>query len=160
LQHLQGDDTYFEQAARGSERAFLSRVGFLHQAHCQERVLPVQIPTTCILSPSQAAPDHGVFGEEQGLKPGSGAGADYMWVLDPIDGTKSFITGKHTRPTLWVLILGNYLLGEVIGCGHRFSQRTMGIASLEESSRKPAVVGQMHCNKHQPSQLACCLVCK
>lgn len=41
----------------------------------------------------QVVPEHGVFGEEHGLKFGSGAGADYMWVLDPIDGTKSFITG-------------------------------------------------------------------
>lgn len=43
--------------------------------------------------PAQVVPEHGVFGEEHGVKRGSGAGADYMWVLDPIDGTKSFITG-------------------------------------------------------------------
>lgn len=42
-----------------------------------------------------AVPEHGVFGEEHGIKHGSGAGAKYMWVLDPIDGTKSFITGAH-----------------------------------------------------------------
>lgn len=35
-----------------------------------------------------------MFGEEHGLKEGSGAGAEFMWVLDPIDGTKSFITGE------------------------------------------------------------------
>ncbi|KIY92337.1 hypothetical protein MNEG_15624 [Monoraphidium neglectum] len=40
-----------------------------------------------------AFPEHGVFGEEHGLELGSGAGADWLWVLDPIDGTKSFITG-------------------------------------------------------------------
>jgi inositol-phosphate phosphatase / L-galactose 1-phosphate phosphatase / histidinol-phosphatase len=38
-------------------------------------------------------PDHGVMGEEGGLSLGSGDGADWLWVLDPIDGTKSFITG-------------------------------------------------------------------
>lgn len=36
-------------------------------------------------------PDHGVFGEEEGM--GGGAGSQWLWVLDPIDGTKSFITG-------------------------------------------------------------------
>lgn len=42
-----------------------------------------------------ACPDHGVFGEEHGWKRGQGAGDRYLWVLDPIDGTKSFITGKQ-----------------------------------------------------------------
>ena len=33
-------------------------------------------------------PDHGIFGEEMGIKPGNGL----TWIIDPIDGTKSFIT--------------------------------------------------------------------
>lgn len=41
---------------------------------------------------SQRCPEHSVFGEEAGFDPGHGDGT-YMWVLDPIDGTKSFITG-------------------------------------------------------------------
>lgn len=36
-------------------------------------------------------PSHGVFGEEGGLEAGAG---EWTWVLDPIDGTKSFITGS------------------------------------------------------------------
>ncbi len=43
----------------------------------------------------QRFPQHGVFGEEHGFSPGVGAGADYLWVLDPIDGTKSFVTGAR-----------------------------------------------------------------
>src|SRR5438128_9955226 len=35
-------------------------------------------------------PDHGIIGEEFG---GERADAEYVWVLDPIDGTKSFIAG-------------------------------------------------------------------
>jgi histidinol phosphatase-like enzyme (inositol monophosphatase family) len=36
-------------------------------------------------------PDHAVLGEEEGL---TGAeGAAYRWILDPIDGTKSFVRG-------------------------------------------------------------------
>jgi histidinol-phosphatase len=33
-------------------------------------------------------PDHGFFGEETGSR---GLGADYVWLVDPIDGTKSFV---------------------------------------------------------------------
>ena len=39
----------------------------------------------------QRLPSHGVFGEEGGLEAGAG---EWTWVLDPIDGTKSFITGS------------------------------------------------------------------
>lgn len=54
-------------------------------------------------------PSHGVFGEEGGMSPGDGSnGSEYLWVLDPIDGTKSFITGApaHARcftlhPSCW-----------------------------------------------------------
>ena len=37
-------------------------------------------------------PDHSVFGEELGMHTPEGD-SQYLWVLDPIDGTKSFITG-------------------------------------------------------------------
>jgi inositol-phosphate phosphatase/L-galactose 1-phosphate phosphatase/histidinol-phosphatase len=37
-------------------------------------------------------PSHAVFGEENGWRCVEKS-ADYVWVLDPIDGTKSFITG-------------------------------------------------------------------
>ena len=46
-----------------------------------------------------AAPGHACYGEEEGLvgpstPAGGGEAAEYMWVVDPIDGTKSFITGE------------------------------------------------------------------
>lgn len=41
-------------------------------------------------------PDHGIFGEEEGMKQPQTSDAQYLWVLDPIDGTKSFITGEHS----------------------------------------------------------------
>lgn len=34
-------------------------------------------------------PEHGIFGEEEGYR----AGAGLTWVLDPIDGTRAFMTG-------------------------------------------------------------------
>ncbi len=45
----------------------------------------------------EAFPDHGIVGEEYGAVR---ADAKYVWVLDPIDGTKSFITGKPLFGTL------------------------------------------------------------
>jgi myo-inositol-1(or 4)-monophosphatase len=46
-------------------------------------------------------PDHGILGEEFGeYKPDS----EYQWVLDPIDGTKSFICGTVTFGTLIALM--------------------------------------------------------
>lgn len=41
-------------------------------------------------------PDHGIFGEEMGMK----AGNEFTWIIDPIDGTKSFITGFPLFGTL------------------------------------------------------------
>jgi len=44
------------------------------------------------------APAHGIYGEEMGA---ARTDAEYVWVLDPIDGTKAFITGK---PSFGILI--------------------------------------------------------
>jgi inositol-phosphate phosphatase/L-galactose 1-phosphate phosphatase/histidinol-phosphatase len=67
-------------------------------------------------------PDHGIFGEEFGAER---ADAEYVWVLDPLDGTRAFITGRplfgtlialtrRDRPILGVIdmpILGDQWLG-------------------------------------------------
>ncbi len=46
-------------------------------------------------------PTHGIIGEEFGS---NNADADYVWVLDPIDGTRSFISGSPLYSTLIVLL--------------------------------------------------------
>lgn len=46
-------------------------------------------------------PGHGVFGEEHGAVR---TDAEYVWVLDPIDGTKAFITGLPIFGTLIALL--------------------------------------------------------
>ena len=46
-------------------------------------------------------PDHGFFGEEGGQQL---ADAEWQWVIDPIDGTKSFATGMPTFGTLISLL--------------------------------------------------------
>jgi myo-inositol-1(or 4)-monophosphatase len=42
-------------------------------------------------------PDHGVIGEEYGS---TNPDADWVWVLDPIDGTRAFVTGRPLFGTL------------------------------------------------------------
>jgi len=54
-------------------------------------------------------PKHQIIGEEFGLKK---AKSDYTWVIDPIDGTRSFIIGN---PTWSNLIALNYKGRPVIG---------------------------------------------
>src|SRR5215475_8783404 len=46
-------------------------------------------------------PDHGIIGEEYGRERPD---AEYVWVLDPIDGTKSFISGMPAWGTLIALL--------------------------------------------------------
>src|SRR5258707_7214379 len=50
---------------------------------------------------TEHVPHHGVFGEEHGAVR---TDADYVWVLDPIDGTKAFITGLPIFGTLVALL--------------------------------------------------------
>lgn len=67
-------------------------------------------------------PDHGIIGEEFG---NHNTDAEYVWVLDPIDGTKSFICGafsfgtligllKNGKPVLGVInqpVLNEFMIG-------------------------------------------------
>ncbi|XP_056161166.1 bifunctional phosphatase IMPL2, chloroplastic [Syzygium oleosum] len=56
-------------------------------------------------------PAHAIYGEEKGWRCKE-TSADYVWVLDPIDGTKSFITGKPLFGTLIALLhKGKPILG-------------------------------------------------
>lgn len=43
-------------------------------------------------------PDHGIVGEELGRS--EGLGSEYDWIIDPIDGTRAFITGQPMWGTL------------------------------------------------------------
>lgn len=52
-------------------------------------------------------PDHGILGEEY---PAHQPDADYVWITDPIDGTKYFMTGHP----LFALLLGLAYKGEFV----------------------------------------------
>ncbi len=62
---------------------------------------------------SRHFPDHSVLGEEMGTTPGH---ADYRWIIDPIDGTKSFIHGVP----MWGVLVGVEVRGEIVAgvCYH------------------------------------------
>jgi myo-inositol-1(or 4)-monophosphatase len=58
-------------------------------------------------------PGHGILGEEYGSELGD---AEYIWVLDPIDGTKSFVAGMLA----WGTLIGLMRFGEpVFGMMHQ-----------------------------------------
>ncbi len=72
-------------------------------------------------------PDHGIIGEEFGMQ---NENSEFKWILDPIDGTKSFICGALTFGTLIALtykgdpilgvinqpVLKEFLIGDNITC--------------------------------------------
>ncbi|WP_207458019.1 histidinol-phosphatase [Azospirillum sp. SYSU D00513] len=56
-------------------------------------------------------PDDGIYGEEFGTR---NLDAEWVWVIDPIDGTKSFITGRPIFGTLVALLRhGRPVLGVI-----------------------------------------------
>ena len=92
-------------------------------------------------------PDDGILGEEYGEKPGKNG---LRWVLDPVDGTRAFITGRHEWGSLIALedngvpvlgILDQPVLGE----------RYLGVNGrshlLEGEKRTPLKVRE--CAAHQ-----------
>ncbi|HTT57724.1 MAG TPA: histidinol-phosphatase [Opitutaceae bacterium] len=56
-------------------------------------------------------PDHGILGEEYGAE---NAGAEFTWVLDPVDGTRAFAAGSPLFGTLIALMhQGQPVLGVI-----------------------------------------------
>jgi inositol-phosphate phosphatase/L-galactose 1-phosphate phosphatase/histidinol-phosphatase len=70
--------------AQKSDRSFVTKLD-----HQVETLLRAEI--------TEKFPQHGICGEEQGVER---ADADFLWVLDPIDGTSSFMAGRPTFTTL------------------------------------------------------------
>jgi histidinol phosphatase-like enzyme (inositol monophosphatase family) len=59
---------------------------------------------------ARAYPDHGIRGEEHGWQKGA---SNYTWVIDPIDGTRSFILGQMHWATLIALHDGERVVAGV-----------------------------------------------
>jgi len=68
-------------------------------------------------------PNHGILGEEFS---GKNINSDYLWVIDPIDGTRSFIAGHKDFGTLIALLYKKEPIIGIINCPiHR--ERWVGI---------------------------------
>ncbi len=78
-------------------------------------------------------PSHGIIGEEFGTERGD---AEFVWVLDPIDGTKSFITGVPLWGTLIALLHHGH---PVLGCIHQpiLQQLVIGDGQTSTLNGKP-----------------------
>lgn len=84
---------YFRKSFDILDKTDLSPVTIADQAAEESMVLIIE----------ENFPSHAIFGEENGWKCKVDS-AEYVWVLDPIDGTKSFITGKPLFGTLIALL--------------------------------------------------------
>lgn len=102
---------------------------------------------------AERLPGHGVIGEEYGS---ADAGAEWVWVLDPIDGTRAFVTGRPLFGTLIGLLhRGRPVLGlmdqPVTG------ERWIGLAGEASRFRSPlgGRIGCRPCGSLAEAELSC-----
>lgn len=90
----------------------------------------------------ESFPEHGILGEEYGSEH---TDAEYVWVLDPIDGTKSFISGM----VAWGTLIGLMRFGEpVYGMMHQpFTRERFTGDSGAAHYRGPAGTRDLHVRK-------------
>ena len=86
-------------AGRGSELIFRSieRLDVISADEKDAKDFVAELELTAekniIQALSKAHPTHGFLGEKTGLTAGKGEGADYLWIIDPLDGTSNFLRG-------------------------------------------------------------------
>jgi myo-inositol-1(or 4)-monophosphatase len=93
-----------DRAGAAVLRHFRRRLAVEDKARAGERYDPVTAADRAAervmrAAIAKACPDHGIIGEELGVRAGAGR---LQWVLDPIDGTRSFIMGSP----LWGTLIG------------------------------------------------------
>jgi histidinol phosphatase-like enzyme (inositol monophosphatase family) len=98
-------------------------------------------------------PDHGILGEEFGL---DNPKSPLRWVLDPIDGTRAFITGRPVFGTLIGLLDGDTpILGVIDQCVT--GERWIGAVGRTTGFRGPfgGVAGCRACRTLDEAELSC-----
>ncbi|WP_373504886.1 histidinol-phosphatase [Aestuariivirga sp.] len=97
-------------------------------------------------------PDHGIHGEEYGWKEGT---SPFTWVLDPVDGTRSFVCGMPTwatliglshegKPSLGLMnqpVVGDMFYGNPEGAWHSYRGATQAIRTRSGISLSQASIG-------------------
>lgn len=113
----------------------------------------------------QAYPQHGIYGEEHGYERGS---SGFTWIIDPIDGTRAFITGiplwgtlialhDGERPILGVMdqpftgerFVGNLTGAELRRAGRRLPLRTRPCAELTVARLQCTAVAMFNARERQ-----------
>ncbi len=102
---------------------------------------------------SERFPDHGILGEEFGLDRPE---ARLRWVLDPIDGTRAFITGRPTFGTLIALLDGDVPIVGIIDQPVT-GERWIGATGRATTFRGPfgGVAGCRPCPSIGDAELSC-----
>ena len=114
--------------------------------HAAEAVISAQI--------ARAHPDHGIRGEEHGWQKGT---SNYTWVIDPIDGTRSFILGQMHWATLIALHDGERV---VVGVAHQpyvgesFLATAGGVAQWRRGAER-RTLRTRRCGSVQDAVIAC-----
>lgn len=110
-----GDDTPVTQADRGAEDVIRNLI-------------------------NERYPDHGIIGEEYGEE---NTDADFVWVLDPVDGTFSFTYGI---PLFGTLICLKFQNNPVLGAIHQpfMKELVIGDANLTTLNGKPVHCSNVH----------------
>lgn len=88
-------------------------------------------------------PDHGIYGEEYGA---SDRDSDYLWLVDPIDGTKSFVRGYGMFSTQIALMHQGELVAGVSNAplmGERAWATRGGGAFLDGESATVSAIGRI-----------------
>lgn len=98
-------------------------------------------------------PHYDILGEEQ---PATSTGSRYCWVVDPLDGTRAFITGRPTFGTLIALLVeGKPVLGiinqPITG------ERWIGMANQPSRYTSPfgGRIGTRSCAALEEAELSC-----
>jgi 3'(2'), 5'-bisphosphate nucleotidase len=93
------EQTFLSTALQLAQTAAQEILGFLHQPIATQRKDDLSIVTEADLRSDQVLrdglkstfPDHGILTEEQGLV--RDPSSEYVWLIDPLDGTKAFAKG-------------------------------------------------------------------
>lgn len=102
---------------------------------------------------SERFPDHGILGEEFGL---DRPAASLRWVLDPVDGTRAFVSGRPTFGTLIALFQDNRPIVGIIDQPVT-GERWIGAAGRRTVFRGPfgGRIGSRACPDLSNAELSC-----
>lgn len=91
-----------EEGGKTAMKWFRKKYSIEHKSDKSPVTVADKATETCLREMIRAQyPEHGVLGEEFGDENG---GQEYIWSLDPIDGTRSFITGSPLWGTIVALV--------------------------------------------------------